>query len=278
MRWLPQANAAGAANCIDGVLHGFQDIGAITPNSFASVVDAEILCDFANGLHGALFPSDFNDINPAAQRWLEFFMHQRDLASADQAWTDASTVLWAKAEQRATELGYQWAVDRRADPTDALAAMASLSELYRWINRRRGKDSDPLRSVAGHVSMATSVPASAVYRDVSWLFDPHNRDFTYVGVVAVDALVRHLDPAAVVPETRAALRRWHDVIEILPPKVRSWITQTTNEPHVLTAREFQQVAAVERSTIQSFSWAFTLDNNLRDARCNVPLNNSPECV
>lgn len=271
-RWLPAANAAGAANCIDGVLHGFEDIGAITANSFASVVDAEILCDFAGGLHGALFPSDANPMNAASDRWMDFFRHQMALASKNERWTDASSVLWAKAEQQATELGYAWAGERNAHPSAPLTAMALLSEMYRWINRRHGKDSDPLASIAGHLASGSGIPASTVRRELAWLFDPHNHDFTYRGVIGVDAAVHGLVGPFGAPERVGVPQDWQNVVRVLPPEVRDWVAKTISETPVVPAQLFPAIAQTARDAFQSFSWAFTLDNNLREARCAMPPN------
>jgi hypothetical protein len=240
VRWLDEVNARGANNCFDGVLHFFQDTDAITPGSFASIVDAQILCAFQDGIANALHRAITHKPATGSTEWSKFFARQQSLPPG--AWDNASVDAWTQSEQAATEAGYRWADRRGADPTARVAVMALGAEAFRWLNRQRGADSDPLAlahaELPGFVPIPTDIPAGVLRMlpppaqvmarllqtagdvDPHVLFDPRQPNFTYLGAKALDDLARPAliaqaqDPAApqrIVPmsdfKTAAAVER-----------------------------------------------------------------------
>jgi hypothetical protein len=216
LRWLDELNARGANNCFDGVLHFFQDISAITPGSFASLVDAQILCAFQDGVAKTLGRAGNRALATGANQWAAFFSRQQSLAPGQ--WDNQSVVGWVHAEQAATEAGYRWADRRHADPSARLAAMALGAEAYRWLNRQRGATSDPLAGV--HHAPQTLIPIEiprevidmvpepgrviarvmneARQADPYVLLDPREPNYTYLGAKALDDAAR----SALIAETQ----------------------------------------------------------------------------
>ncbi|MFZ4515985.1 MAG: hypothetical protein ACOYN3_06705 [Acidimicrobiia bacterium] len=215
LRWLPQLNAAGTGNCFDGVLRYFRDQGFITPGSFASIVDANILCAFHDGIARMFRNGD--DLHPwtqGSELWQRFFQYRREQAPG--SWDEKSQRLWAFAEQRSTEAGYAWAQREGARPTELMQIITLGSEIYRWLGRQAGTDSDPIRLLPNGTPPVLDLPGwsatRAIFRnlpygdiyervgeelvrgigeqDVRWLLDPRNPQFTYVGATMLDTAVR----------------------------------------------------------------------------------------
>lgn len=231
LRWLPKVNADGTGNCFDGVLHYFQDHGLVTLGSFASMVDANILCAFADGLARTLGIGGGDDTRqwaPGSAAWQRFFTHQ--LRMPPGILNDESIRLWHHAEQPSTEAGYAWAARHGVTTTQLVEIITLGSEIYRWTGRQRGLWSDPLPLVAGAGSdlpvavrevvetVMQGVPHGGVLatvmrnmslvalgeREVYWALDPRNPTFTYAGASAVDAAVRTAPGNLVAAQTSAA--------------------------------------------------------------------------
>jgi hypothetical protein len=152
----------GWFNAIEGVLILADHDDLVQPGSWSSMVDANILVSYQDGLRITKRLEPVAD-NPASTLWATFFVAKREPRPDERTLLQ----LWGSAEQATTDFGVAEAyrVGRKADPYDR--ALLDTSQIFRAAVRTG--------AAAGIRDHYRDSPASGI-SIVAGSFDPRNRD------------------------------------------------------------------------------------------------------